>query len=108
LFEIGREHVELRLPELPVVRDPRERVAHGRGVERCTPHASFLLDGGEPGTLQHAHVLGDGRERHREAGRELADGVVAGGKARENVAARGVGEGGEGVVERPRMVNHMV
>jgi hypothetical protein len=108
LFEIGREHVELRLPELPVVRDPRERVAHGRGVERCTPHASFLLDGGEPGTLQHAHVLGDGRERHREAGRELADGVVAGGKARENVAARGVGEGGEGVVEGPGTVNHMV
>jgi hypothetical protein len=108
LFEIGREHVELRLPELPVVRDPRERVAHGRGVERCTPHASFLLDGGEPGTLQHAHVLGDGRERHREARCELADGMVAGGEAREDVAARGVGEGGEGVVEGPGTVNHMV
>jgi hypothetical protein len=34
--------------------------------------------------------------------------VVAGGEARENVSARRVGEGGEGVVEGPGTVNHMV
>jgi hypothetical protein len=91
------------------VRDPLERLAHGRGVERRTSHATFLFDGREPGALQHAHMLGDGRERHREARRELADRVIAGGEPGENVAACGIGEGREGMVEGPGvMINHMV
>ena len=90
------------------MRDPRERSAHGRGVERRAAHASFLFDRGESGALQHAHVLGDGGERHGEARRELADGAITGGEAREDVASRGIGEGGEGVVESLGMVNHMV
>jgi len=90
------------------VRDPRDRVAHGRGVERRSAHAPFLFDGGEPRALQHAHVLGDRGERHREARRELADRAIAGREAREDVAARRVGEGGEGVIECPVTVNHMV
>jgi hypothetical protein len=91
------------------MRDPRERVAHGRGVERCASHAAFFLNGGEPRALQHAHVFRDGRERHREARRQLADRVIAGRESREDVAARGVGQRREGVIERPGvMVNHMV
>jgi hypothetical protein len=90
------------------MRDPRERVAHRHGVERRTPHASFLLDRREPGALQHAHVLGDGGERHREACGELADGAITGSETREDVAPRGVGEGGEGEVEGFGTVNHMV
>jgi len=90
------------------VRDPRERVAHGRGLERRAPHTPFLLDRGQPRVLQHAHVLGDCWERHREARCKLADGSLAGREAREDVAARGVGQGGEGAIERLRTVNHMV
>lgn len=84
------------------------RVTHGRGVERGAPHAPFLLHGGEPRALQYVHVLGDGGERHREARGELADGAIAGREACEDVASGGVGEGGEGVIERLGTVNHMV
>jgi len=80
------------------VRDPGERVAHGHSVERRAAHAAFLLDFREPGALQHAHVLRDGGEGHRESRRELADSAIAGGEAREDIAAGGVGEGGEGGV----------
>ena len=72
----------------------------GAARERRAPHASLFLDRREPGALQHAHVLGDGGERHCESRRELADGVIAGCEPREDVAPRGVGEGGERVVER--------
>lgn len=81
------------------MRDPYERVAHGYGIERGAPHSPRLLHAGEPRALQHAHVLGDGGKRHGEARCELADGVIAGGESREDVASRGVCEGGEGVVE---------
>ena len=88
--------------------DPRERVAHWHGVERRAPHAPLLLHDRESRALEHAHVLGDGGERHREPRGELADGAIAGGETREDVAARGVGEGGEGMVEGLGMVNHAV
>jgi hypothetical protein len=90
------------------VRDPLERAAHRHGVERRAANAPLLLDSGEPGALEHADVLRDGGERHRESRGELADGAVAGGEAREDVAAGGVGEGGEGGVEGAGRVNHMV
>jgi hypothetical protein len=90
------------------MRDPRERVAHRHGVQRRTPHASFLFDHREAGALQHAHVLGDGGKRHGEARGELADGAIAGSETREDIATRGIGEGGERVVEGFGMVNHMV
>jgi hypothetical protein len=108
VFEIGGEEIELRLPELPVVRDPLEGAAHRHGIERGATHAPFLLHGREPRALEHADVFRDGGERHREARGELADGAVAGGESREDVAAGGVGEGGEGGVEGAGRVNHMV
>jgi len=108
VFEICGKKVELRFPESPVFRDPRECVAHRRGTERCAAHAPLLLDGREPGALQHAHVLRDGWERHVESRRDLADRQDASGEAGEDVAPRGVGESGEGVVERPGTVNHVV
>jgi len=90
------------------MRDPLERAAHRRGVERRPAHTPFLFHRREPCALEHADVLRDGGERHREARGELADGAIAGGEAREDVAAGGVGEGGEGGVEGAGRVNHMV
>jgi len=108
LFEVGREHIELGLPELSVVRDPRERIAHRRRMERSPAHSPFLFHRREPGALQHAHVLRDCRERHREARCELADRAIARGEAREDVAPGGVGESEEGGIEGAGMVNHVV
>ena len=90
------------------MRDPLERAAHRRGV-KCRPaHTPFLFHRGEAGALEHADVLRDGGERHGESRGELSDGAVAGGEAREDVAAGGVGEGGEGGVEGAVRVNHLV
>ncbi len=100
--------IELRFPESPIVLDPLERAAHRRRAQRRAPNSTFLLHGRELGALEHAHVLGDGGERHVESRGELADRAVAGGEAREYVAPRGVGEGKERVVERSGMVNHTV
>ena len=66
------------------------------------------LDAGEAGALQDVHVLGDGGERHVEAGGELADRALPFGELGEDVAPRGVGECGEGGVERVGLVNHVV
>jgi hypothetical protein len=108
LFQVGREHVELGLPELSVVRDPRERIAHRHRMERSPAHSPFLLHRREPGALQHAYVLRDRRKRHRETRCELADRAIAGSEAREDVAPGGIGEGEEGGIESAGMVNHVV
>src|SRR5690242_2605553 len=47
----------------------------------------------QPRPLQHLHVLGDPVERDREAALEGADLKLAPRQRRENVAARGVGDG---------------
>ena len=98
--------LELRFPELPVGRDPIERAAHWIGGERGSSHASVSLDGCESGPLEHAHVLGHGRQRHVEAAGELADRPVAGCETGEDLAPCGIGERGEGRVQVG--VNHMV
>ena len=108
VFEIRGEQIELRFPEATVLGDPLERGAHGRGAERRPAHSSLFLDGGQSGALQHAHVFGDRGERHVESRCELTNGAIARGEPGEDVAPGGVGERGEGVIERPRKVNHMV
>jgi hypothetical protein len=108
LFEVGCEHIELGLPELSVVRDPRERVAHRDSMERRSAHSTFLLYRCQSRALQHAHVLGDRRKRHRESRRKLADRAVAGGESCEDVAPSGIGESEERVVEGAGTVNHTV
>ncbi len=67
------------------------------------------LDRREPGALEHADVLGDGRQRHVEPAGELADGMIAGGEPGEDFAPGRIGEGGERDVESLHaMVNHLV
>jgi hypothetical protein len=76
-------------------------------------HAAVDFAPEQPGGLQHAQVLGDGGKRNIEGRGELRDGGFAKRQARQNRAARGVGEGPEGGVERGvaragGIVNHMV
>jgi hypothetical protein len=62
----------------------------------------------QAGGFQYAQVFGDCGKRNVEWCGEFADGGFAMCQARENSAARGVGEGTEGGVERGGIVNHMV
>ena len=67
----------------------------------------FTLE--ETGGLEDAEMLGDGGEREGERLGELGDGGFALGQAGEDGAAGGIGECGEGGVERcGGIVNHMV
>jgi hypothetical protein len=57
---------------------------------------------------QHGEVLHDGRQRHRKSTGDLGDARLVSRQALQNGAPRRVGEGSEGEVELPVMVNHSV
>lgn len=101
--------IELRFPEDAVRFDPIRRVSQRRGDDAAVARAAVLADIGEARALQHAHVLGDGGERHVEARGEFADRLVALGEPCEDGAPGGIGERAERGVEDPAgMVNHVV
>jgi hypothetical protein len=100
--------IELRFPERAIALDPFDRAAHRRRGEARMADSPGLLDMRETGALQNTHVLRDGRQRHREAGRELADRDVACRQTGQNLAARWISQREERGVERLGTVNHMV
>jgi hypothetical protein len=107
--EIGGELIELRFPEAAVRFNPVRRVSQRRGDDAAVARAAVLADIGESRALQHAHVFGNGGERHVEARRELPDRLVALGEPREDGAPGGIGERAErGVEDSAGMVNHVV
>jgi len=106
--QVRRQLIELECPESAVLLHPGRGVTHRCGDERGPPRATLALYACEAGTLEHAHVLGDGRERHREARGELADRAIAVRQARDDRAPRRIGQRGESGVERGMTVNHVV
>ena len=106
--EIRRELIELEFPEPPVAFDPRRRAAHRRGDECRAADASLPPHPSESSAFQNVDVLGNCRQGHDEARRELADRPLASRQAGDYGASGGVGERGERRIEGPVMVNHMV
>ena len=104
--------IELFLPEDAVVLDPLRGGLHGLGSEAAAVDAAvdFALE--EAGGFEHAEMLGDGGKGKGEGRGEFGDGGLAVCKAGEDGAAGGVGERGEGGVERNDgtrgIVNHTV
>jgi hypothetical protein len=107
-LEVIREAVELTFPELPISLDPARRFTHWRRDEDGSPHSSLAPDTREARSLEHPYVLRCRRERHVEAGRELADRLLAGCESGEDLATYRMCEGREGGVEVGGMVNHVV
>ena len=107
-LEVLRQLIQLELPELPIAFDPHRCVSHWRGHERRPARAPFAPDPSQPCALQYPNVLGHGRERHVELGRQLADGPVAGRESRQDRSARRIRERRKGAVEDGLMVNHVV
>ena len=101
-FEVARELLQLRLPEVSIPRDPLQRRAHRFGGDACATHAPLPLDGRQPRALEHTDVLRDRGERHVEPGGKLTDGAFPAPQARQDLATGRVGERGEGGVERLR------
>ena len=110
LVEIAGQTVELMLPEAAIAGDPGLGLAHRAGDEPAAAHAAVATAHHEARTLEHAQVLGYGGEGHPERLGQPTDGGLPGqGEVGEQGSPRGVGESGEGRVERvPFMLNHMV
>ena len=80
-------------------------------MQAAAAHATVLAVLDESGAVQHAQVLADRGQGHAEGLCQLADGCFAQGQPGQDSAARRVGQGAEGGVERGRrlpMLNHMV
>jgi hypothetical protein len=91
------------------VLDPLRGSLHGLGDQAAAVNAAVNFTLEEAGRFEDAEMLGDGGERERERLGELGDSGFALSKASEDGAAGGIGEGGEGGVERGGgIVNHMV
>ena len=72
-------------------------------------NATVDLTAEESGGFENAEMFGDGGQGHRKRLSKFFDGGFASGKASEDGAARGVGEGAESMVQSGgRIVNHMV
>src|SRR6185437_15475840 len=95
-------------PEHAIVLDPLGGGAHGTGVELAAVHPTVARAANEPGVLEDAQVLRDCRTRDLEWCREVANGCLARGEPRENRAARGIGECGEGSIQPCASGNHKV
>jgi len=73
---------------------------HGLRGEAAAVNAAVDLALEEAGGFENAEMLGDGGEGKGEGLGKLSDSGLALSKASENGAAGGIGEGGEGGIER--------
>jgi hypothetical protein len=100
------------VPALLELSEQPGRAAHHLGVAGHALGASVPALGDEPGPLEYGHVLLHGSKRHVVLRGELADRRVGEHDARQDVAARHIGEGAEHLVERDggrrSTYNHLV
>lgn len=109
-LEHGVEPLEGRFPVLAVAVEPRADVPERVAVEAADVGAPDDAAPDEACLLEHAHVLGRGRERHLERRREFAQVPFPRfGELAEHRTPRGVRKGVENAVERGRAIlNHRV
>jgi hypothetical protein len=88
------------------------RATYRIGVAGHTLRAAISPFGHQPGTLQHGHVFLHGGKRHVVVRGELAHRHVRVHDPRQDVAACGIGERSEQLVQRARrrlpIYNHLV
>src|SRR6266852_1869354 len=94
--QIFVQTIEALRPEPLVVSDPIGDVLERRGRDPAGPPLRLAPACNQTGVFQHLEMPGDGGHAHREGRRQLCDRGLAGGQAREDGAASGVGESGEG------------
>ena len=91
--------VELCLPEGAIPGDPFGRIAQRFRGQPATMHPAVPLAAQQPGTLQHAQVLRDGRERHGEGRGQLCNRRLPARQPRQDRAPCRIGQRREGGVQ---------
>ena len=91
----GVQPAEALLRLAPVALDPLGHQVEHLGFQVTGPTLRVALLGDQAGVLQHLEVLGDGLDGHVVRCGELADRGVTDRQPSDQVAAGGVGQGGE-------------
>src|ERR1700722_2411280 len=99
LLQVVFEAIEALLPEDAILIEPVGRVLERTRFEAAGTELGIAAATDQAGTFQDLQMLGDCRKAHVEWLGQLVDRGFAAGEAREYGAARGVSEGGEGLVE---------
>src|SRR5258706_16346987 len=99
LLEVALQLVEALLPVAAVVLDPVGNALERVGLEPARSPLRFAAALDQPRALEHLEVLGHGGQAHVEGLCELEHRGFPRGKACEDRAPGGVGEGGEGGAE---------
>jgi hypothetical protein len=103
------EPVETGVPELLVFQEPTSRVAERLWREGESIVAAATRTANETGFLQYANVLAKSGERHGKGLGKIGNASGTAGKAVEDGAAGGIGNGAEDAIESGRrIVNHLV
>ena len=98
----------MRFPKSAVLRDPIRGLLHGLRGEAEAMDTAVDLAMEEAGRFEDTKMFGDGGERDPEWFGKFGDFGFAKSETGKDGAAGGVGEGGEGVIERGRIFNHTV
>ena len=108
-LQIFCQSIEPLLPETPVTLDPINRFFHGSGDKAAAAHAPVLFLPEQAGPLQHAQVLGDGRQRDVERLCQPHHRRGAPRQPRQHGPPGGVGQGRKSGVQRSlAILNHVV
>src|SRR5262245_31333397 len=99
LLEKSVETCEVRLPDRPVLLEPRARLSERLPFETAWPPLSVLPNTDQSRPLEHLQVLGDRRLADGEGVRKLRDRGLSERKTREDRAARRICERQERVVK---------
>ncbi|MEY9704176.1 hypothetical protein ABIE71_006919 [Bradyrhizobium diazoefficiens] len=103
--DLGRQRVQLRLPEIPELTDPRIHRAKPRNVDRIEPPLRLRPNRREAALAQHLEVLRHGGLRDSELRPDRLDDLAGrhfpGRQQLEDATAHGIGEDLEDVHQLP-------
>src|SRR5579863_1836108 len=99
LLQVVLEPIEALLPEDAILLQPVCRMLERMRFEPPWAELRITTATDQPSALEHFQVLRHGGEAHVERPGQLVDRSFAGNEAREDGAARGIRECGEGLIE---------
>ena len=99
LFQIVVEPIEALVEEAAVVFEPIVDVLERPRLDAARPPLRLAAARDQAGALQHLEMLGDRRQAHGEGLGQFRHRGLAQRQPRQDGAAGGIGEGGEGGVE---------
>jgi hypothetical protein len=109
IFEILGQTIERSLPELAILLYPLGSLPERFGIEAHFVNASITPAPKQSRLLQHAQVFRDRRERHVVRLRQMCHLLIAPREMSQDMAASGIGKGGESAIQGPRRIfNHLV